>query len=204
MHYQHLLFAAPVAKIIVYVQCRNTGRCLEAKGAQFVRPLVPDNEDYFVLKPMHSAFYMTPLEVLLKHLQVEALILIGLTSNSCITVTAHDANRRGFDVYIPPDCSCARNFEEHALALAQLMAGADLRLSTALRLPPSEHMRPRNHTHRELHVHRSLKCIAIQLFVTLLRMRIAQVQQCSRVCHGRRQAQHRFHPCRQLIPTGTA
>jgi nicotinamidase-related amidase len=71
------------------------GRCLEAKGAQFVRPLLPDSEDYFVLKPMHSAFYMTPLEVLLQHLQVETLILTGLTSNSCITVTAQDANMRG-------------------------------------------------------------------------------------------------------------
>lgn len=113
------------------------GRCLEARGAQFVRPLLPDSEDYFVLKPMHSAFYMTPLEVLLQHLEVETLILAGLTSNSCITVTAHDANMRGFDIYIPPDCSCARNGEEHAQALAQLeaMAGADLRRSTALKLP---------------------------------------------------------------------
>jgi isochorismate hydrolase len=50
------------------------GRCLEAKGAQFVRPLLPDGEDYFVLKPMHYAFYMTPLDVLLKHLKVETLI----------------------------------------------------------------------------------------------------------------------------------
>lgn len=113
------------------------GRCLQAKGGEFVRPLLPDSEDYFVLKPLHSAFYMTPLEVLLRHLQVEALILTGLTSNSCITVTAHDANMRGFDIYIPPDCSCARNPEEHAQALAQLqaMAGADLARSTALRLP---------------------------------------------------------------------
>lgn len=71
------------------------GRCLEAKGGEFVRPLLPDSEDYFVLKPLHSAFYMTPLEVLLRHLEVEALILTGLTSNSCITVTAHDANMRG-------------------------------------------------------------------------------------------------------------
>ena len=47
------------------------GRCLEAKGAEFVKPLLPDSEDYFMLKPMHSAFYMTPLEVLLPHLQVE-------------------------------------------------------------------------------------------------------------------------------------
>lgn len=43
-------------------------------------------------------------------------------------VTAHDANMRGFDIYIPPDCSCARNAEEHAQSLAQLeaMAGANL------------------------------------------------------------------------------
>jgi nicotinamidase-related amidase len=113
------------------------GRCLEAKGAQFVRPLLPDSEDYFVLKPMHSAFYMTPLEVLLLHLQVETLILTGLTSNSCIAVTAHDANMRGFEIYIPPDCSCARNAEEHMQALAQLeaMAGANLGRSTSLKLP---------------------------------------------------------------------
>jgi nicotinamidase-related amidase len=113
------------------------GRCLEAKGGEFVRPLLPDSEDYFVLKPLHSAFYMTSLEVLLRHLQVDTLILTGLTSNSCITVTAHDANMRGFDIYIPPDCSCARNAEEHAQALAQLeaMAGANLRRSTSLKLP---------------------------------------------------------------------
>lgn len=113
------------------------GRCLEAKGGSFVRPLLPDSEDYFVLKPMHSAFYMTPLEVLLEHLQVETLILTGLTSNSCITVTAHDANMRGFDIYIPPDCSCARNVEEHRQALAQLkaMAGANITHSTSLKLP---------------------------------------------------------------------
>ncbi|HZY63477.1 MAG TPA: isochorismatase family cysteine hydrolase [Edaphobacter sp.] len=113
------------------------GRCLEAKGAQFVRPLLPDSEDYFVLKPMHSAFYMTPLEVLLEHLQVETLILTGLTSNSCITVTAHDANMRGFDIFVPSDCSCARNPKEHIQALTQLeaMAGANVRASTSLKLP---------------------------------------------------------------------
>jgi nicotinamidase-related amidase len=113
------------------------GRCLEAKGAQFVRPLLPDGEDYFVLKPMHSAFYMTPLEVLLQHLQVETLILTGLTSNSCITVTAHDANMRGFDIYIPADCSCSRNEKEHTQALGQLeaMVGGNLMRSTTLKLP---------------------------------------------------------------------
>lgn len=112
------------------------GRCPEAKGTEFVRPLLPDSEDYFVLKPMHSAFYMTPLEVLLRHLEVEVLILTGLTSSSCITVTAHDANMRGFDIYVPRDCSCARNPAEHSQALDMLesMAGVNLQLSTTLKL----------------------------------------------------------------------
>jgi nicotinamidase-related amidase len=113
------------------------GRCIEGKGGRFIQPLLPDSEDYFVLKPMHSAFYMTPLEILLQHLQVETLILTGLTSNSCITVTAHDANMRGFEIYIPPDCSCARSATEHVQALAQLeaMAGANLARSSSLKLP---------------------------------------------------------------------
>ena len=113
------------------------GRCLEAKGGEFVRSLMPDSDDYFVLKPMHSAFYMTPLEVLLRHLKINVLILTGLTSNSCLTVTAHDANMRGFNIYIPRDCSCARNFEEHSQALNQLgmMAGVNTTPSTSLKLP---------------------------------------------------------------------
>lgn len=112
------------------------GRCLEGKGKDLVRPLLPDSEDYFVLKPMHSGFYMTPLEVLLQHLEVETLILTGITSNSCITVTAHDANMRGFDLYVPADCSCARNDKEHTQAINQLeaMAGADVRISSRIRL----------------------------------------------------------------------
>ena len=112
------------------------GRCLEGKGKEFVRPLLPDSEDYFVLKPMHSAFFMTPLEVLLQHLQVETLILTGLTSSSCITVTAHDANMRGFNLYIPSDCSTSRSMAEHvsALALLEGMAGARLTPSSSLQL----------------------------------------------------------------------
>lgn len=112
------------------------GRCLEGKGKDFVRPLLPDSEDYFVLKPMHSGFYMTPLEVLLEHLQVETVILTGLTSSSCIMVTAHDANMRGFDLYVPSDCSCSRSLKEHgdALKLLGAMAGARLTKSGSLQL----------------------------------------------------------------------
>jgi nicotinamidase-related amidase len=90
-------------------------RCLrpDARGAEFVQQVQPDEEDYFVLKPMHSAFYQTPLETLLRHLGSRTLILAGLTTNSCITCTAHDANMRDLELIVPSDCCAARTSEEH-------------------------------------------------------------------------------------------
>jgi nicotinamidase-related amidase len=49
----------------------------EATGAKFVEQIKPDEKDYFVLKPMHSAFYQTPLDVLLRYLGATTLILAG-------------------------------------------------------------------------------------------------------------------------------
>jgi nicotinamidase-related amidase len=113
-------------------------RCLrpDAKGAGFVEQVQPDEEDYFVLKPMHSAFYQTPLETLLRHLGSRTLILTGLTTSSCITCTAHDANMRDLKLIVPSDCSAARTHQEHEQALLHLknMLGANTGRSTVLKL----------------------------------------------------------------------
>src|SRR3977135_4047478 len=63
----------------------------QAGGKPFVETIRPDKDDYFVLKPMHSAFYQTPLEVLLRYLGTSSLIVCGLATNSCVVCTAHDA-----------------------------------------------------------------------------------------------------------------
>jgi nicotinamidase-related amidase len=112
--------------------------CLEADapGRKFVERVRPDEDDYFVLKPMHSAFYQTPLEVLLRYLGVSSLILCGLATNSCITCTAHDANMRDFSIFVPSDCSAARTRREHlqAIELIETMSKAKVMPSTSLRL----------------------------------------------------------------------
>jgi hypothetical protein len=68
--------------------------CLRPKaaGRHFVESIRPDPEDYFVLKPMHSAFFQTPLEVLLRYLGASSLILCGVATNSCISL--HCARRK--------------------------------------------------------------------------------------------------------------
>jgi len=108
----------------------------EALGRQFVELLRPDEEDYLVLKPMHSAFYQSPLDVLLRHLGASSLILGGLATNSCIVCTAHDANMRDFRLFVPLDCSAARTRREHQQAIEHIktLSGANVVRSSALRL----------------------------------------------------------------------
>jgi len=108
----------------------------EALGFRFVEQLQPDDEDYFVLKPMHSAFYQTPLDLLLQELGASSIILSGLATNSCILCTAHDADMRHLKVIVPRDCCAARTAREHSQALEHIGAMADVKvvMSSSLRL----------------------------------------------------------------------
>jgi nicotinamidase-related amidase len=65
--------------------------------------LEPGPDDYFVLKPKHSAFQATALPVLLDKLGVRALLLAGFALESCILATAIDANAREYPVAVVRD-----------------------------------------------------------------------------------------------------
>jgi nicotinamidase-related amidase len=90
-------------------------------GAQLVESLCPGPEDEIVLKPRHSAFYGTPLAALLADRKVDTLILVGVSVESCVWMTACDAHTRGFSLVIPAD------------TVAGASAGAMRRTLTSLR-----------------------------------------------------------------------
>lgn len=97
-------------------------RCTEpaCRSRAFVEQIAPEADDYVVLKPKHSAFYQTPLDLLLKHLGTERLILAGFSTNSCILFTAHDAYMRDLKLFVPSDCVASQNPEDHEVALEQM------------------------------------------------------------------------------------
>jgi nicotinamidase-related amidase len=101
----------------------------DARGRPFVEQLVPEDCDYFVLKPKHSGFYQTPLELLLKHFGTKRLILTGVSTNSCVLFTANDAYMRDLELAVPEDCVAACDGEEHRFAIEQMknMLKADVR-----------------------------------------------------------------------------
>jgi nicotinamidase-related amidase len=106
------------------------------RGRDLVPQILPDKEDYFVLKPKHSGFYGTTLDILLRYLGAETLIITGVAGNICVLFTANDAFMRDYRVYVPADCTAGNDAEDNLRALEQMriVLHADLTPSTELDL----------------------------------------------------------------------
>jgi nicotinamidase-related amidase len=114
--------------------------CLEdgVRGEAIVELLRPGKDDYFVLKPKHSAFFATTLELLLKYLEVDRLILGGFSGDLCVLITAADAYMRDLHLTIPEDCVASVNPRENARALAYMRRSFDADTTPSTELDLSE------------------------------------------------------------------
>ena len=106
-------------------------------GAAIAESLAPHDDDYSVLKPKQSAFYATPLDLLLRHLRVKTLLVTGVASDQCVVMTAAEARMRDYDVIVPGDCVAAQTDARNAHALGHLREahGIDTAPSARVRLP---------------------------------------------------------------------
>ena len=97
-------------------------RCLEpdCKGRPLAELLRPDDDDYFVLKPKHSAFFSTTLDLLLRYLGPETLVIGGFAGNICVLFTANDAYMRDLRLIVPADCVASNTAEDNEAALGQM------------------------------------------------------------------------------------
>ncbi len=111
------------------------------RGKSFVELVLPEEDDYFVLKPNHSGFFCTTLELLLKHLGATQLILTGIAGNNCVLFTANDAYMRDFKLLVPSDCVVSETEEESRYALKQMerVLKADITSSVELNLGKMAH-----------------------------------------------------------------
>jgi nicotinamidase-related amidase len=116
----------------ILMHCLREG----VRGKPIAELLKPDEDDYFVLKPKHSGFQFTTLDVLLAHLGVETLILTGVAANFCVLFTAHDAYMRDYHLVVPSDCVASQTEADDRYALAHManVTKADVRPSRALDL----------------------------------------------------------------------
>jgi nicotinamidase-related amidase len=86
------------------------------------RELIPElpRPDYELDKPRSSAFHGTPLEVLLRSLDIDTVVLAGIVTHGGVEATARDALIRDFSVVLLEDCVAAFEEELHLASLRGL------------------------------------------------------------------------------------
>ena len=99
-----------------------TQECLRRAGPshEIAEVLAPDDGVLAILKPRHSAFYGTPLEFLLQELQIDHLVLTGITVDMCVFASAQDAYVRQYALRIPADCTAGFTAAQERSALAHM------------------------------------------------------------------------------------
>ena len=76
--------------------------------------------DYTVPKRRYSAFYGTDLEILLRGLKVETLILCGGLTDVCVHYTFVDGHQGDYFVRVAEDCVAGSSVEAHEAALSAM------------------------------------------------------------------------------------
>jgi nicotinamidase-related amidase len=89
-------------------------------GAAIGSRLAPREDDYFILKPKHSAFHATPLQELLQHMRASHLFITGVSSEQCVLLTAAEAKIRDYRVTVPRDAVAAQTPRRQRLAVDYL------------------------------------------------------------------------------------
>ena len=112
-------------------------------GAAIANALNPDADDYFLLKPKQSAFFGTPLELLLQHLDADRLILTGVASDQCVLVTASEAGMRDLSVVVPRDCVASQSASRNDIVLRQLKEFLKLPITSGARIRLADPRSPR-------------------------------------------------------------
>lgn len=76
--------------------------------------------DIIIHKPKDSGFYDTQLDGLLKRLNIDTVIIVGMQTQICIQTTSADAYFRGYKVIVPRDCVCSTRAEDTERSLKWL------------------------------------------------------------------------------------
>jgi nicotinamidase-related amidase len=106
----------------------------DVRGRPIAERLRPEPTDYVVLKPKHSAFFSTTLDLLLRYLKTRTLVIGGFTADRCVLFTASDAYLRDFRVVVPSDGVASLDRKANRLGLEQMrsLLDADVRLSRSV------------------------------------------------------------------------
>jgi ureidoacrylate peracid hydrolase len=97
---------------------KRAEHCIEGTwGAEVIEELRPQQGDFIIRKSRFSGFYETDLDLTLKDLKIDTVVVVGVVTNICVRSTIHDAFFRGYRVIVPKDCVMATGEREQESSL---------------------------------------------------------------------------------------
>ena len=86
-------------------------------ATQVIDDLGARDDEIHVVKHRYSSFFQTDLDVTLKDMLVDQLVVFGVVTNICVRSTVHDAFFNGYEVVVPRDCCAATGAREQESTL---------------------------------------------------------------------------------------
>lgn len=100
------------------------GMCVEGSPeSEIHHAIAPLPGEKVIKKHRYSAFYNTDLEVILRGLGVEEIVMTGIMTNMCCESTTRDAYFRDYRVFFLADGTGSINEEMHLASLINLSFG---------------------------------------------------------------------------------
>jgi nicotinamidase-related amidase len=110
--------------------------CVEGtRGIQIIDELAPRSGEYVIQKRRYNAFLGTELDIVLKTLRIDTLIVSGVLSEVCVLFTAGEAHQRDFHVRLVEDCTAGATDESTKAAIMlirNLTTGIPIMLNSVL------------------------------------------------------------------------
>ena len=86
-------------------------------ATEIIADLGAREDDIHVVKHRYSSFFQTDLDLTLRDMLIEQLVVFGVVTNICVRSTVHDAFFNGYEVVVPRDCCAATGPREQESTL---------------------------------------------------------------------------------------
>jgi nicotinamidase-related amidase len=90
------------------------------RGYEIIDGLAPAAGELIVDKRRYNCFLGTELELVLKPLAIDTIVICGVSSDMCVHWTAGEAYQRDFHVRVVEDCTAGMSIPDHEASLLML------------------------------------------------------------------------------------
>lgn len=88
--------------------------CLEGSwGEKMIPTIDPEDSDFHIVKRRYSAFMGTDLDIILKGMGMETLVITGVATDCCVGATSLDAHQLDYKVVVPEECVAGTSEDQH-------------------------------------------------------------------------------------------